>query len=361
MAKIQQNVKYFTQRGKAYYWQPSSKLRSQGWKNQKLSNNREKAIEEAKAINRKLDSWYLNLEDEANNQAQKVYTISLLINDFKKSLDFTSKAATTQTFYKGHFKKINDWAGDCPASSISRNAVKAYYRKIFAEHPQTANGWLRTFRRLLYWGAGEEKINVNPLTRIGIKDTLPRDRVVGYDEMLMLVAQADKLGLWSIGTGILMGFYLGQRESDLIKLDWHKHYMDYGDYATIRVKQNKTRVWVEIPIAEPLQKRLNQISDRTGTILKMDKENQPYKRDCFCHRFARIRQSLIEEHPELSSLQFRDLRRTVAVRLAEAGCSEIEISAVTGHRIETSRQILEVYVPRTGKMAAAAINKLMAA
>ena len=61
---------------------------------------------------------------------------------------------------------------------------------------------------------------------------------------------------------------------------------------------------------------------------------------------------------ELEHLQARDLRRTAAVRLAEAGATVPEIAAVTGHSIDRTERIMEVYVPRTRAMAVAAIEKL---
>ena len=57
----------------------------------------------------------------------------------------------------------------------------------------------------------------------------------------------------------------------------------------------------------------------------------------------------------IEGLQPRDLRRTACVRLAEAGCNDIQIAAISGHSIERTRNILEVYVPRTKVMATAAI------
>lgn len=361
MAKIQEQIRYFIQRGNSYYWQPSSKLRLQGWKTQKLSNIREIAIQEAQALNSKLDSWYLSdAENNQNCEDMRVYTLSNLIDDFKNSMEFMTKAPGTQNFYIGHLNKIKAWGGDYPANSISRVAIKAFYTKKYAESPETANGLMRTLRRLMYWGVDYEKITVNPAARLGIKDTASRQRVAEYTEMKLLIQQADKMGLESIATGILMGFYLGQRESDLLKLDWHQHYIERGDYAAIRIKQNKTHTWVEIPIAEELKQRLLKITDRTGKILKME-NGKPYKRNCFSHRFARVRKTLIAEYPEMANLQFRDLRRTLAVRLAEAECSDIEISAVTGHKIDSCKQILEVYVPRNGKMAGNAMRKLAAA
>ena len=48
---------------------------------------------------------------------------------------------------------------------------------------------------------------------------------------------------------------------------------------------------------------------------------------------------------------------TAIVLLGEAGCTEAQIAAVSGHSIEKTRQILETYLPRTTKMAEAAIRK----
>ena len=43
--------------------------------------------------------------------------------------------------------------------------------------------------------------------------------------------------------------------------------------------------------------------------------------------------------------------------MGEAGCTETQIAAVSGHSIEGTRQILETYLVRTAKMGRAAIRK----
>ncbi len=58
----------------------------------------------------------------------------------------------------------------------------------------------------------------------------------------------------------------------------------------------------------------------------------------------------------VEGLQPRDLRRTACVRLAEAGCNDIQIAAISGHTIDRTRQILETYVVRTEAMGEAAIE-----
>ncbi|MFB3101654.1 MAG: hypothetical protein ACE1ZV_00165, partial [Alphaproteobacteria bacterium] len=59
----------------------------------------------------------------------------------------------------------------------------------------------------------------------------------------------------------------------------------------------------------------------------------------------------------LDHLQARDLRRTAVVMLAEAGATIPEISAVTGHSINRTQQIIDTYFVRTKPMAQSAISK----
>jgi hypothetical protein len=44
--------------------------------------------------------------------------------------------------------------------------------------------------------------------------------------------------------------------------------------------------------------------------------------------------------------------------LAEAGCTEAEIAAITGHSIKTVSAIIDRYLARTKKLALSAIAKL---
>lgn len=90
-----------------------------------------------------------------------------------------------------------------------------------------------------------------------------------------------------------------------------------------------------------------------------DKVNKPYTQDAFTHRFDEVRKEVCKKIPEASRCKFMDLRRTAIVRLAEANCTEAQISAVSGHKIDTCRRILETYLPRNSQMAKAAITKLI--
>jgi integrase len=60
----------------------------------------------------------------------------------------------------------------------------------------------------------------------------------------------------------------------------------------------------------------------------------------------------------VDGLTFHDLRGTAVTRLAEAGCTEAEIAAITGHSLKSVGAILDRYLARTKGLALAAIAKL---
>lgn len=56
-------------------------------------------------------------------------------------------------------------------------------------------------------------------------------------------------------------------------------------------------------------------------------------------------------------VQLRDIRRTASKERAEAGATEAELAAGTGHSIERGSQILDVYNPRSYSLAKSAQDK----
>ena len=61
----------------------------------------------------------------------------------------------------------------------------------------------------------------------------------------------------------------------------------------------------------------------------------------------------------IRGLTFHDLRGTAVVTLARAGCNEVEIYSITGHKPGNVRAILTThYLPRDAQVAGNAITKL---
>lgn len=99
-----------------------------------------------------------------------------------------------------------------------------------------------------------------------------------------------------------------------------------------------------------------------ATVLINDRTGLPWeKQQHFVYAFTKVRDKAVEMARQagdqdmadrIEDLHFHDLRRTCVVRLFELGLEDVTIAAITGHRLETTRKILETYAPRTTKMAA---------
>jgi len=130
---------------------------------------------------------------------------------------------------------------------------------------------------------------------------------------------------------------------------------DYdGDY--IKVVQEKTKAKTEIYCHHALKAELEnwRTSQRVlGTTIVTRHDGKPLSYSGVRNRTTRILSAIGRRH-----LQLRDLRRTAATTLAEAGCTIPEIASITGHSIEKCQRILDTYVVKTKATAKAAIEKL---
>ena len=142
--------------------------------------------------------------------------------------------------------------------------------------------------------------------------------------------------------------YTGQRQQDALKLEWTK-YVD----GRLSVRQRKTGALIDIPAAANLKVLLNSLP-RMSTHVLTDALGRPRTQRAFGSRW---RETTLAAGLTDRDLKNMDLRGTAMVRLAEAGATPHDISAISAHDIHETMRILETYVPRTRKMADAAIAK----
>lgn len=117
--------------------------------------------------------------------------------------------------------------------------------------------------------------------------------------------------------------YTGQRKSDAVKMGW-QHVR--GD--RIAVRQEKTNALVDIPIAPELKRVLEGTLRQNMTFLVTE-----YGKPFTANGFGNWMRDRCNEAglPQCSS---HGLRKAMAKRLAEAGCSVNEIMSITGHKTE---------------------------
>lgn len=351
MANIK--VKYLIKKSSGYYWQPSTRLRQLGWESRKLADTLEAAIAEARRINEELEKWRLGKNEIT--QVPVINSMNGLIASYKKSKNYRKLRENTRSDYDYRLELIAKWAGEVPVDAITRKAVQNLWERLAKKSEYKANATIRILRLLLNYAIFMGDLQVNPAARPGLISIPPRDVVWETEEVFAAVEAADALGYFDMGTAILAAAFLAQRLADILKLNTR----DYQNGCFL-VRQNKTNAYIAVPVHPILKQRLEAYRNRPGLIIQSDITGGQYTRSAFNHRFRQIREEAAKKQPSIKRCKFLDLRRTAIVRLAEAGCTEAQISAVSGHKIDTCRRILETYLPRNAIMAQAAIEKYTA-
>jgi len=349
-------VKYVVekyQRGHWYrYWQPKpSYLVGGDWLECPFHTVRlpsdDTWVMKAIQLNEALDKWRENAE------VKKCYdykTVGWLIAEFKKDQRFNDLADTTQKLYGYHFPLIEDFIGDVPIDKVSRQQARDIYNK-FSSTKRKASQIVQIARPVFNFACDMEWIKQNPFEAMRIKKAKPRRMIIPAADIEVAKTKAIELGLKSVAYAIQLGFDAGQRPGDIRVLPRTKY-----DGKWLRVEQSKTGAIVDIPVYKMpvLKSMLDKLDHDSLLILHEERTGQPYSKDMLCRRVREV----FAAAGLGSDVQFRDLRRTAVVRLAEAGCEIPEICAITGHNLTEATEILEVYLPRTRKMAENAADKV---
>ena len=384
-----------------YFWQPSSELRAQGWPPRRVPLDwaahsdphalRAAACAEAERLNAQLDASRAasaaNLQPAAAHSAPASRTLGALIAEYQASDAWRGLARSTQRGYAQCLAKLSAWGGDAPIAAIDEVRVQRL-RAAMAATPAFANAVVRVLRLLLEHGrrtGWRPWLPVNAASRPGLISALPSGLIWPRAAVTAFVEAADARGRHSLGTAVMLNEWLGQREGDILRLP-RTVYRD----GRLIVRQSKTGATVSLPIhlVPALQQRLEAELRRTEAkgatplhIILNEGTGRPYDQHTFRHRFAEVRAAAAKDHPEfqtgslrpgrdmlaadaftvrMDDLTFMALRHTAVTRLAEAGCTSLHISAITGHSAATVDQLMRRYHVRTADQADTAFRARLA-
>jgi integrase len=343
-----------------FYWQPNKALRAAGHLPRRVAsrtNDIVDAIKEAEELNAQLDAW----RSGAEKVAAPPGSLPWLIRMYRQDARFTDLTPLARRHYEYHLATIEAWSerfGHPPAATLTRKDVKAFAKTMTAT-PEKAIHVIGVLRVLFAFAIDEGELQSNPATNMRMKGNPPRHQVWTPEQIDAVIAKAEEMGRPSIGLAVALAYNLGQRQGDILNMAWSQF-----DGSKVRLKQSKTGVLLEVPCTQQLIDVLA-ATPRTGTLMVIREETTNASngrrfsaRAYIGTRFTQQFREIAEAAGIPDDLQYRDLRRTAVVRLAEAGCSIPEVAAISGHSIEATTKIMEVYLPRTSTMAGHAITKL---
>ncbi len=264
-------------------------------------------------------------------------TMAALIHDYQNDIAFRMLAERTQKDYSEAHTVFHDMWANIRVSRIRPKHILALRNK-FSSTPYKANRLVRTLSALLKWGIPMEYLDTNPCYGVKMLPTEGEYEAWTWDQINFFKEHA-KPHIWSV---LAISLYTGQRVSDVLKMKWAdvKHGM-------IAVKQQKTKKPLFIPIHPDLETVLDTIPKCSIFILTNSK-GKPWKSG-WQAALQKQRQHEVMKPLEGQRLVTHGLRKSACCFLAEAGCTDSEIQAITGH----SKQMVEYYRKQVNQLALA--------
>lgn len=353
-----EKIKYLERRsrkgGSVWVCNPSDYAREHVGASYEQFKTREEAATHCKMLMRAVEEFERTREKQSSLDRE---TVDALFHFYTKHKAFKDKAANTKRTYLFLYKTVahlrignsNALFGQVLARSVDAEMADKVFETVRSQYSiHRANGVCKILRRIWFTGRrGFLAPNaVNPFAMMGLTETPPRVVLWEPEQVAAFIAKADEEGLSSVGTLALLCYDLCQRPGDMRKITWNQ----YKD-GVFHFTQEKTKADVFIEASPRLLERLKGVAKtEDGPIVVCETTSKAYNNRLYSKYAAKIRQAA--GIPD--ELQLRDLRRTGATELAEAGCTEDELRSITGHM---SRNVLNVYVRPTKKLAASAMNK----
>ena len=265
------------------------------------------------------------------------------------SHQFLSLDPRTQYVRRGILDKLCKEKGDARVSELRRRHVREM-RDAKVSTPEAANGLLKALRQLFKFATESELVGDNPTRDIAYLRSSSQGH---HSWTLEEVAQFESVH--EVGStarlALALLLYTGQRRSDVIRMGKQHRQDGWLKFTQFKGRNNKP-VTLEIPIVGELENIIS--ASTTGDLnFIVTAFGKPFSDAGFGNRFRKWC-----DEADLHHCSAHGLRKATAARLAELGCSEHEIMAITGH--STSKEVARyTRAARQKILAQSAMDKLI--
>jgi hypothetical protein len=329
-----------------------------------------------------LELWRtLQAQYAANTKtrARRPGTIGELIQRFYASAEWEILSQSTKDLWRISFRTLEDYFGDFPPGSLSREVANKLKEKLLADGrgPSGTRNRILAYRRLWNWAIDQVGIldGANPWQKPGAfgKSANPRDGRIWEEADINAflnarrsvnlggnpkLARARMLEERRVPPGMRMALLLGlattQRASDVLALTGANLSVNQNRlWMTLR--QGKTKKSVSFPLVKIAAQEIKRQGIKPGdaTPLVRSLNGEPFAD-------ARAFRKRFKVWTEAAGLKhtFKDLRSSGMVWMAREGATAAQIASVSGHMIDSSQRILDRYIPRNAAAADAAIRSV---
>ena len=275
-----------------------------------------------------------------------------LVAEYYKSAMFKELDPKTQATRRGILERFcaNEGDGEKPFAQMQPRHIRKR-RDAMADKPEAANGMVKVLRQVFKYAVRYQLIERNPADGI----ELLKSASEGYHSWTLAEIEQFE-AKHPVGTtarlALALALYTGQRRGDLVQFG-RQHVRDGWLIFTQNKNRNRNPVRLEIPIIPALRQVLDASPTGDLTFL-VTAHGRPFTNNGFGNRFRDWCDAA-----GLTHCSVHGLRKAAAARLAELGCPEFEIMAITGH--QTSKEVTRYTKAASQKTrAASALVKLTA-
>jgi integrase len=212
------------------------------------------------------------------------------------------------------------------AGMKSRNVRDIIDDKFKSSGPWAANNLLKVLRQLLEFAVAHDWCADNPTK--GIKPIKAHtDGFRSWSEENIEQFENYHASGTRARLALALLLYTSQRRSDIVRMGRQHVGKGAKGKPTIRVRQDKTKETLAIPMHHKLRAEIAAHSAINNLTFLLTSRGKPFSAASFGNWFREVC-----DEAGLQGLSAHGLRKAAARRMAEAGCTPHQIMSVTGHK-----------------------------
>lgn len=249
-------------------------------------------------------------------------TIDALAAGYYRSPAFLTLRASTQATYRGIIDRFRTKHGTKRVAQLERRHVQQLIAEKMQESgPWAANNLLSLLKLLMRHAVENDWRRDDPTVSVrAIRAKTEGFKSWSDDEIAKFEKKHPSGTRERLALALLL--YTGQRRGDVVRMG-RQHVS--GD--TIRVTQNKTGASLVIPMHPKLRAEIEASAATDNLTFLLTAWGRPFTAAGFGNWFRDTC-----DGAGLKGLSAHGLRKAAARRLAEAGCTALQIAAITGHK-----------------------------
>lgn len=290
---------------------------------------------------------------KAKTTRTPVDTIAGLIREFEGSSAYPTGASSAKS-YRAYLTLIDGTFGTLPIAALKEDAIRGVFlrwRDEMKATPRKADYAWTVLQKLMGFAVDRGKIKVNPCSRGGrLHESGTRVDIVWTEDDLQRLFDAAP---WHIAIVCFAALWTGQRQSDV--LAWKRSDIRDGilTFSQGKKRKNRPAKKIAMPVPRPLAEALAR--SHKGSALFLNSFGEPWTASGF-----RASLGPAFDKAGIDGLRFHDMRGTFSSAAGDAGATEPEISAVTGHGLPGKTSLSSAYLKRSLVMAQNCVRLLEA-